>query len=210
MKRFLTTLPAYLLGTAAAIAATSVSDIDRNNDDFASYEELSAVYDGLTRNEFETIDTNSDNRVSPNEIYAPDAQRIVSRYEGTELPHFVIDLNGDGFSEYDEITTVFTDLSENDFRLMDMNDDNRLSQFELYETEAQDILNRFRSMEEVATVKKADTNRDGFLNQTELTAMYPGLTDEDFDQIDDNNDNRVSFNEIYVSDAQNILARYES
>lgn len=209
MKRTLATIPAVLFGTTAAIAATSVFDIDANNDDFASYDELSAAYVGLTMEDYEAIDTNNDNRVSSNELYAPEAQQLVSQYEGEELPRFVIDLNGDGFSEYEEITTVFTDLTQNDFDIMDTNDDNRLSQFEIYEIDAQTVLNKYRSMEEVATVKKADANRDDFLDEGELQAAYPGLTPEDFDLIDGNNDNRVSFNEIYTIDAQNILSRYE-
>lgn len=209
MKRTLATIPAVLFGTTAAIAATSVFDIDANNDDFASYDELSAAYVGLTMEDYEAIDTNNDNRVSSNELYAPEAQQLVSQYEGEELPRFVIDLNGDGFSEYEEITTVFTDLTQNDFDIMDTNDDNRLSQFEIYEIDAQTVLNKYRSIEEVATVKKADANRDDFLDEGELQAAYPGLTPEDFDLIDGNNDNRVSFNEIYTIDAQNILSRYE-
>ena len=66
--------------------------VDVNNDDFASYAELSAAYPGLTEAEFEQIDGNNDNRVSSDEIYAPEAQQIVSLYEGEELPRFVIDL----------------------------------------------------------------------------------------------------------------------
>lgn len=210
MKTLIATIPAVLLGTTAALAVTSVSDIDTNNDDFASYEELSATYQGLSMEDFERIDANNDDRISPVELYAPEAQQIVSQHEGDELPRFVIDLNGDGFSEYDEITTVFSDLSENDFRLMDTNNDNRLSQFEIYDLEAQTILNRYRSMEEVATVAKSDSNRDGFLDEAELMSAYPGLTENEFDTIDENGDNRVSFTEIYTIDAQNILARYES
>jgi hypothetical protein len=209
MKTFISTIPALLFGTTAAFAVTSVSDMDMDNDDFASFEELSATYQGLSQEEFDRIDANSDNRISPEELYDPKAQQIVSLYEGEELPRFVIDLNGDGFSEYEEITTVFTDLTELDFREMDTNKDNRLSQFEIYDIDAQATLNKYRSMEEVATVAKGDADRDGFLSEGELMNAYPGLTAEDFQIIDDNNDNRVSFNEVYMLDAQNILSRFE-
>ena len=210
MKRLVGTISAALLSTTAAVAATSVSDIDANNDDFASFEELSAVYQGLSMEDYELIDANNDNRVSSNELYAPQAQQIVSRYEGSTTPYMVIDLNADGFSEFGEITAVFTDLTREDFALIDTNNDNRLSQFEIYELEAQNILNRYRSMEEIATVADADQNKDRFLSQAELMMAYPGLTEADFEQIDENNDNRVSFTELYDVDAQNIVSRYES
>jgi hypothetical protein len=210
MKTLITSLPAIFLGTTAALAATSVSEIDMNNDDFASFEELSAAYSGLSMEEFEQIDANSDNRVSSDELYAPDAQQIVSRYEGGEMPYFVIDLNGDGFAEYDEITTVFTGLTPESFEIMDTNDDNRLSQVEVNDIEAQDILNRYRSTEDVATIAAADVDQSGFLSSSELMAAYPGLTEVEFDQIDENNDERVSYTELYATDAQNIVARYES
>ena len=209
MKTLFTAIPAVLLGTTA-MAATSVMSIDSDGDDFASYDELSAVYVGLTKEDFSQIDTNDDNRVASNELYASEAQQIVSQYEGEELPRFVIDLNGDGFSEYEEITTVFTDLTMNDFDSMDKNDDNRLSQFEIYDIDAQTTLNKYRSMEDVATVAKGDSNRDGFLDAGELMSAYPGLTENDFREIDENGDNRVSFNEIYMNEAQEILSRYES
>lgn len=209
MKTTIASISAILLGSTAALASTSVSNIDMNNDDFASFEELSAAYQGLSAEEFEQIDANNDNRVSSDELYAPKAQQIVSLYEGDELPRFIIDLNGDGFSEYEEITTVFTDLTEIDFREMDTNNDNRLSQFEIYDIDAQTTLNKYRSMEEVATVAKSDSNRDGFLDEGELMNAYPGLSAEEFLIIDENGDNRVSFNEIYTNDAQNILSRYE-
>lgn len=209
MKRFIATIPALLLGTTA-MASTSVLDIDTDNDDFATYDELAAVYEGLTAEQFEQIDTNNDNRVSPVEFDAPEAQQIISLYEGVELPKFVIDMNGDGFSDYEEISAVFTDLDKNEFDQMDTNDDNRLSQFEVYDIEAQNILNRYRSLEEVATIGKVDTDGDDFLSKSELMTAYPGLTETDFDRIDANDDNRVDFTEIYTTEAQNIVSRYES
>lgn len=209
MKKFLTTVPAILLGTAA-FAVTDVNKIDRNGDNFASFEELASAYDGLSAEEFEQIDANKDNRVSSDELYAPEAQQIVSLYEVRELPNVLIDFNGDGFSEYSELSSVFVGLSQEDYNEMDLNNDNRLSQLELYETEAQDILNRFRSTEDVATIKKADIDGDSFLSEGELMTAYPGLTDVEFDQIDLNKDNRVDFGEIYQTEAQSIVSRYES
>lgn len=208
MKQILTSIPAILLGTAA-FATIDIGQIDMNGDDFASYEELSAAYSGLSTEEFEQIDANKDNRVSSEELYATEAQQIVSQYEVNEMPDVLIDFNGDGFSEYDEISRVFVGLAQEDFEQMDMNGDNRLSQQELYETDAQDVLNRFRSTEDVATVKKADVDGDSFLSEGELMSAYPGLTENEFEQIDTNGDNRVDYSELYETEAQNILSRYE-
>lgn len=210
MTRHFVTLSAALLTSTAAFAVESVSDIDMNNDDFASYEELSAVYQGLTTEEYERIDTNDDNRVSAVELYDSDAQDIVSLYEGDELPRAVIDMNGDGFSDYGELSSVFTGLTEIEFDEMDANDDNRLSQFEIYDIDSQVILNRYRAMGDVATISQADVDGDSFLSASELMSAYPGLTAVEFDEIDANDDNRVDFTELYDTEAQNIVSRYES
>lgn len=210
MKRYIATISAVLLGSTAAIAAPTVADIDINGDDFVNYDEMTAVYTDLTPEQFEQIDANNDNRVSPDELLEPEAQEIVSLYEGIELPLQLIDMNGDGFSEYEEISAVFTDLDRDEFHQMDTNGDNRLSQVEIDDLEAQTILNRYRSLEDVATVGMADVDGDNFLSSNELKTAYPGLTETEFDRIDTNDDNRVDYTELYENEAQEIVSRYES
>jgi len=210
MKRYIATISAVLLGSTAAIAAPTVADIDINDDDFVSFEEMTAAYTDLTAEQFQQIDANNDNRVSSNELLKSEAQEIVSLYEGVQLPLQLIDMNDDGFSEYEEFSAVFTDLDRNEFHQMDSNGDNRLSQIEIDDMDAQIILNRYRSMEDVATVGKADVDGDNFLTSTELMSAYPGLTENEFDKIDTNDDNRVDFTELYESDAQTIVSKYAS
>jgi hypothetical protein len=209
MKRMTLALPAILLGTTAFAAAT-VEGLDTNGDAFLTFDEMTAAYTELKLEEFEIIDTNDDNRIAASELLTDKAQEILSVYEINPLPNQLIDLNGDGFSEYPEITTVFTELSKEDFEQMDTNDDNRLSQVEIDDIDAQTILNQFRGTEEVATLGDADADGDNFLSEAEAMTAYPGLTAIEFDQIDENGDNRVDFTELYRSEAQVIVSKYES
>ena len=114
------------------------------------------------------------------------------------------DTNGDRFASFDEVVAVNPTIDRNDFRGIDVNRDNRLSAAEVQAAGAQAVLKRGTS----ATGGAATV--DGFASFAELAAAYPGLSMVDFDQIDENNDNRVSSVEILDSDAQARLGRYET
>lgn len=208
MKRFTLAIPAILLGTTAFAAAT-VDGLDMNGDSFVSFDEASAVYTDLTAEQFEVMDVNKDNQLSSEEILTEDAQEVFSLYETNPLPGQLIDLNGDGFSEYSELTTVFPDLTQEDYEIMDTNDDNRLSQQEVDASDAQVILNQFRATEQTATLGAADIDGDDFLSESEAMTAYPGLTAVEFEQIDENGDNRVDYDELYTNDAQDIVSKYQ-
>lgn len=114
------------------------------------------------------------------------------------------DANGDRFASFDEVVAVNSTLDRNDFRGIDTNRDNRLSASEVLAPGAQAVLKRgAASTGSAATVK-------GFASFSELASAYPGLSKVDFDQIDENNDNRVSSVEIGDIDAQARLGRYEN
>lgn len=114
------------------------------------------------------------------------------------------DANGDRFASFDEVVAVNSTIDRNDFRGIDTNRDNRLSSAEVLAPGAQAVLKRgAASTGSAATV-------DGFASFGELAAAYPGLSKVDFDQIDENNDNRVSSVEILDGDAQARLGRYEN
>lgn len=122
-----------------------LSDVDTNGDRFASREELNAVYNGLLDDEFRDIDINRDGRISANELYAPKAQALVSRYEMTErmlVTIMQVDTNDDFFASFEELSQSFPGLSHAEFELIDTNGDNRIAAREYYSPEAQEIIEK--------------------------------------------------------------------
>ena len=59
-----------------------------------------------------------------------------------------------------------------------------------------------------ASIGSVDQNGDNFASKTELTAVYPTLTQADFRGIDTNDDRRISNAEITAPGVQAILARH--
>ncbi len=57
----------------------TIMDVDTNDDYFVSFEEMMQSFPGLSRIDFDIIDTNGDNRVASNEYYAPEAQQIIDQ-----------------------------------------------------------------------------------------------------------------------------------
>jgi Ca2+-binding EF-hand superfamily protein len=119
-----------------------------------------------------------------------------------------VDWNGDDFASYSEMMIAYPGIDREDFESIDQNGDNRIDATELYETAAQDILARHEDQDREIRVV-ADTDGDGYVDYEELSAVYAGLTDIDFMDIDLNDDNRVDTWEFYEPRAQTILARYE-
>ena len=122
-----------------------LSEVDANGDRFASQEELTAVYDGLTDSEFRQIDVNRDNRVSARELYAPRAQALVTRHEmgsGMLVTIMQVDTNDDFFVSFDELAQSYPGLTHADFEMIDANGDNRVASTEYYAATAQQIFAR--------------------------------------------------------------------
>lgn len=129
----------------AGVAVQSVSDIDTNGDGYASQAELAAAYPGFRGSDFDDLDVNDDNRVSSNELYAPVAQEVVTRYEaGSNILVSLdsVDIDGSGFASYGELAAQYPSLSTVDFQRFDRNDDNRISFSELYDLDAIAVLGK--------------------------------------------------------------------
>ena len=120
-----------------------------------------------------------------------------------------VDQNGDRFASKAEIAAVYPTLTASDFRDIDQNRDNRISASEITAPGAEAVLNKHVAGVAVQDVRALDTNGDGFASRAELAAAYPGFRASDFDDVDANDDGRVSSNELYSSTTQDILSRYE-
>ena len=121
-----------------------------------------------------------------------------------------LDIDGDGFASINEVRQIFPGFSSNDFRTLDVNRDRRLSNNELIASGTTSILGRYeQTMSIVHGLSEVDTNGDRFATRAELNAVYKGLDDDDFREIDVNRDNRVNSTELYRPLAQALLTRYE-
>ena len=119
------------------------------------------------------------------------------------------DTNGDRFASFSEVVAVNATIDANDFRDLDTNRDRRLSATEITAPGASAVLNR-GGVSTGTVLSTVQIGGGSFVSEAQLAAAYPGLTANDFDRIDLNDDNRVSSVEIYASDAQTRLGRYEN
>lgn len=121
-----------------------------------------------------------------------------------------LDINGDGFASITEVRQIFPGFSSNDFRDLDVNRDRRLSNTELQAPGTRAIIGRYEStMSVVHGLSDIDSNGDRFASRAELNAVYSGLLDDEFREIDVNRDGRVNATELYRPLAQALLTRYE-
>lgn len=121
-----------------------------------------------------------------------------------------LDLDANNFVSIEELRASFPEVTANDFELMDANDDNRLSREEVTSPEGSTILDRYEMQPDVARgpVVVLDDDSDGYILLEDLRRAYSGFTDLDFDTMDTNDDNRLTYAEYYDIEAQNVVARY--
>ena len=211
MKRLMTATAIAALTATAATAAAELETLDLNGDNFASAEEVMAWFPDMQFESFNGLDLNDDNRLDFEEIQTSNAQAIFGQFEMRPIEEatakIVLDADGDGFimiEDYRRAYPEFTDLS---FQEIDANDDNRVSYVEHYALAAQTEIGRYEtgSIRDIADI---DTNADSFADFNEMTAAFPGLPMESFEEIDANDDNRISSEELYAPEAQQTLGSY--
>ena len=216
MKRFALGLAATAISATAALAQVDVDQLDADDDSFASEEEVMAMIPDFDPTFFGDIDTNDDGRWSAEELNTGEAQEILARYYPGEQADETVDLESldtddDGFVSQMEFEAAYPGVDWTLANDIDTNDDNRLGPEELNTGEAQTIIAQIAPASQAETVDVAalDTDGDGFVSQEEFAAHYPDVDWEQANDIDTNDDNRLSPEELNTSEAQEIISRFE-
>ena len=106
--------------------------LDPDSDGFMSYEDMVRVHPSLTRNTFQEIDSNGDNRLSYAEFYTNETQVAIAQCsESTFMDLADLDTNGDRFLSMEELKGGYPKVTNADFDTIDLNKDNRISSVEL-------------------------------------------------------------------------------
>ena len=211
MKTLALALGLAAVSTTAALAATDIRSLDANGDRFATFAEATGAVPGLTKADFRDIDLNRDNRLSSVELQSAEAQTVFSRYvvTGAGVAQFsAVDTNGDNFVSFTELAGAYPGLSANDWNEVGGRDDNRVSSTEYYGEEARVVLARSSGdVTDLVALNAVDADGSRFASFAELNAAFPGLSDIDFGDIDQNSDNRISFSELNDIETRTILGR---
>ena len=208
MKTLTLAFAAAALSATSAFAATDIRSLDTDGDRFTSFAETDAALPGFTRSDFRTVDANRDNRLSSVELQSADAQAVFNRYNGANFVDLAaVDTDGDNFVSFSELADAYPGLSANDWRAIAGLDGTRVSANALYELETQIILDQSTGVSEFVALDNVDTDGSRFATFGELSASYPGLSAIDFNEIDANNDNRISFNELIDIESRTVLGR---
>lgn len=116
--------------------------LDPDGDGFMSYDDLVQVHPSLTMNAFEEIDANGDNRLSYVEFYTPKTQTALAQCSASTFIDLAdLDSNGDNFVSMEELKGGYPKVTNADFDVIDLNNDNRISSVELLAPTAE-CLNR--------------------------------------------------------------------
>ena len=116
------------------------------------------------------------------------------------------DQNGDQFATMEELQAARPGLTRSEFREIDTNSDNRISATEIAMSRAQSILGRHEGTSGSLNIAGVDTNNDNFISPDELFSAYPGMTTSDWNEIDTNDDRRISSSEFQKGN--DVIARY--
>lgn len=183
MNRFLATTAAALLGTAA-IAQTGefieFEAVDIDDDGFVSEAEIQTVWPEFETVFFNDMDANDDNRLSVVEYNAVETQDVLGRYASNVIV------------EGENATAIAaTDVQPG----------------VPVEREVDRIIADIADLETVLDRETIDTDASGFIEFAEILPYYPGLEQVDYDDMDQNDDNRLDFTELYSLESVDILNR---
>lgn len=209
MRFSLMTASLLALVATTAVAGVNIDRLDLNGDRFATFAEVAAVLPAMSRSDFNDLDINDDRRLSAAEIQAPNVQAVLGRYvdaaNGLSTMR-EIDVDGDSFASSTELSMAYPGFHATDFDEIDRNNDQRVSRTELYDDRTQRLLGRYETGSRIlVSLDRIDLDGSGFASLNELSQQYPGLSANDFNIVDRNNDKRISFDELYALDTIAIL-----
>jgi hypothetical protein len=119
-----------------------------------------------------------------------------------------LDLTGDGFATFEEVQNAMPKMDMADFRLIDANNDMRLSTEEVNDASAQARLAEHAILQfRDRPIRNLDPDGDGFIGWNDIARIYPSMTRVTFQGIDSNGDNRLSYAEYFSTDAQVAIAQ---
>lgn len=121
----------------------AVSLIDTDGDGFMSMDDFKRVYTAFPETSFNKIDLNGDHRVSYNEYYTPETFAAISSCQESNYVDLAsVDKDGDRFLSWEEALAAMPKMTQNEFRQIDVNSDNRLSAVEFNLPDARCILDQ--------------------------------------------------------------------
>lgn len=183
MKRFMITTAALALGTAAIAqtdgrVAFEAADID--DDGFVMANEIETIWPEFDMTFFEDMDVNGDNRLDLSEYNRLESQDILARYENNVI------LEGENAT-----AIAATDVEPG----------------VPVEQETDVVIADVADLEAIFDREEIDADDSGFVEYAELTTYYPGLEEVAFEEMDQNDDNRLDFTELYSDESVDILNR---
>lgn len=121
----------------------------------------------------------------------------------------VVDTNGDGVAQYDEMTALFPKMSQVLFNTMDGNKDGVVGPKELMRPAAQQILEEF-GRAPFKTAVSADLNGNGSISFDEMGTVIPGFQQSLYDSIDLNGDGKLDLLEFNTGRAREVIDSFRT
>ncbi len=156
------------------------ADADENGE--VTFDELKAVAPDLTQEQFDTLDKNDDGVITRNDLPQPPRDPRVWLLDKLREA----DANGDGQVTFDELNALLPDLTQERFDEFDRNDDGVLTEADIPETPLPPDSDSRKAL--LRALVRADLNRDGRLEFSEIQSVFPDAPSELLDEVDTNDD----------------------
>jgi len=158
-----------------------LKEADKDGDKKVTFEEAKAVFPKMDEEKFKKLDTNNDGVLSREDHKG---QGMPGHPGGGMMGPMLekirkADSNNDQKLSYEELKTVFPEITEEKFNKADKDGDGQLAREEM-----RNIMTE--------RMKAADTDKDGKISREEANAAFPKMTDEAFAKLDRNGDGFLS------------------